>query len=1192
MDQTQALEHYMWKPAGASLGLLGAMMLRMLQALTATLLLSNLAGFLPAQTFYGSILGTVTDQSDAALVGATVIVTNNGTGERRQVATSADGGFRFVNLVPGNYRLELELSGFRRYRRDNITVEVESAVRVDVAMQLGDVSQAVEVTSEAPLLTTENASLSQVVSARNVQEMPLNGRNVLNLVALVPGVVPQGNSEGNLTGKNVFAAGNYQIGGGTANQSATYFDGVPVNINYGNLVALVPNQDAVSEFRVQTNNNSAEYGRYTGGVINLASKGGTNEFHGSAYEFIRNRSLNAGTFFANRTGAGKPAFTQNQFGAAIGGPVQKDKTFFYFTYEGFRQRQGALFLYTVPTPEMRAGNFSDYRNASGAVVPIYDALTNCGTGSNAACVAGQAAQRLPFAGNIIPATRIDPVSRKFVDFPNWGQPNVPGQAFTRNFNFSKNATAGGDNDQINVRGDRNISDRQRLFGRFTRWNSSNQPVDVYGNGLRAGDPYSPEIFVTTQAVAADTYSFSPTAILDVRVSYMRWNYARLPGTLGIELSKTLGLPTYFDQLPALNGVDPVTTLPRIAATGYDTVGTGRLLGVTNNYVLSPTFTKIKGRHTFKFGAELRRLDINYYQNNTTGGTFNFDNVMSAQSSGGGASGNSFASFLLGYSSGGTVQTSPFTAGSMRYQGYFVNDTFQMTQKLTLTLGLRWEIPGVYTERFDRLVTFDPGLINPALPGNQVRGAYVLVNSPNHPERGLRPEHYNLFAPRIGVAYRLTQKTVIRTGIGLFFIPADVNFPEGPYGNVVNYVNNVMVNSIDNQITPLNTMKDPFPGGFLPPPGRNPTFQQLLLGGNNRSPLRNVNYGYTGQWNFGVQHQFAHELAMEVDYAGLRGVHLPLGNRQLNALDPQFFSQGNSLRDQVTNPFFGQVSNGPLSQRTVQRGQLLLPFPQYQANPDPGGYIGNSNYHSLQMKAEKRFKSGGTVLAAYTFSKVISDVETLTSWLDSANGVGGVQNWYDLRSERAISSFDSHRRLTVSYVVDLPVGKNQHFLSNVSGVTDRLLSGWGINGVSTFQDGFPLALTATPNLTGFNTGLRPNVVPGCEQEIAGSAQSRINKWFNTSCFAVPGIYTFGNLSRNHPNLRGHGINNFDFALFKKTQIKERFKLEFRTEFFNLFNRVQFGKPNQAASTAANNTFGVVTSQANNPRLVQFALRLIY
>ena len=1161
-------------------------------------LICLLAGALISQAFYGSIVGNVNDASGAALASTPVSLTNSATGDRRVVMTASDGSYRFVNLVPGVYRIEIEHPGFKRYTRDQIDVSVESQVRADIGMQVGDVNQSVEVQAEAPLLQTETANLSQVVGTRAVQELPLNGRNILNLIALAPGVVPQGSSEGSLTGKNVFAAGNYQIGGGTANQSATYFDGVPVNDTYGNIVALTPSADAVSEFRIQTSNNTAEYGRYTGGVMNIASRSGTNDLHGSAYEYFRNKVLNATNFFANKTGAGRAPFVQNQFGASAGGRVIKDRLFFFMSYEGYRQRQGNLFLLSVPTPAIASGDFSDYRGTNGAVVPIYDPLTTCGQFNNPACGTSTIV-RTPFPGNVIPASRINPVASNLVAFPLYAQPTGPGDPFTHNNNFARNAATGGDNDQGNFRGDWNVSAKQRAFARYTRWKSSNLPVDVFGNKQRNGDPFSPEAFITDQAVLTDTYSLNATTVLDLRLGFMRWFYQRTPGNLGIGLNKTFGLPAYFDQLPALDGVDGVTTLPGIAA-GYSTIATGFLAARDNSYSIVPTLTEIRGRHTLKFGAELRRQDVNYFQNNNPAGAFSFDGGFTSQNpSNQASSGAAFASFLLGYPNNSTtVQTSPFTAGSIRYQGYFATDTMQISQRFTLTLGVRWEIPGVYTERFDRLVTFNPNLPNPELQGRTingqpVNGAFVLVNTPRHPERGLRPEHYRLFAPRVGFAYRLSSKTVIRAGGGIFYIPSTVQFPEGPYGNVVNYLNHVMVGTTNNNLTPQNTLSDPFPGGFLAPPGRNPIFQKVLLGGNNRAPLEFAAYGYTEQWNFSVQHQLTPGLALEGSYAGLRGVHLPQGGFQLDALPQQYLSLGAALNNQVDNPLYGLIQNGPFSQPKVQQGLLLMPFPQYTSLPDPGGYRGNSTYHSLQVKAEKRFSEGGSLLAAYTFSKVISDVETLTTWLDSANGVSGIQNWNDFRSERALSSFDSRQRLTVSYVMDLPVGKGKRFLPDVHGIGDRLVSGWGINGVSTFQEGFPLGFTATPNqLSGFNYGLRPNVVAGCDAVKSGAAQDRLNQWFNTACFTVPAAYTLGNEGRSDALVRGPGINNFNFAFFKRTRINERFNLEFRSEVFNLFNRVQFGQPNRTVTTSSTSTFGQITSQLNDPRLIQLALRLRY
>jgi hypothetical protein len=296
--------------------------------------------------------------------------------------------------------------------------------------------------------------------------------------------------------------------------------------------------------------------------------------------------------------------------------------------------------------------------------------------------------------------------------------------------------------------------------------------------------------------------------------------------------------------------------------------------------------------------------------------------------------------------------------------------------------------------------------------------------------------------------------------------------------------------------------------------------------------------------------------------------------------------------QVDNPFYGLVSNGTLTKQKIPLGQTLLPFPQYTSGVDPSNYMGNSTYHALQAKVEKRFSGGGTLLASYTFSKIISNVETLTTWLDSPTGVAGVQDWYNMKNERAISSFDSRSRLTFNYVYDLPVGKGKKLLPGVKGVADKVVSGWGVNGGTTFQDGFPLGLTATPNLTGFNTGLRPNVTAGCNPVISGPIQQRLNRAFNTDCYSVPAGFTLGSEGRTDPVLRGHGINNWNASIYKKTSITERFNLEFRAEAFNLFNRVQFGNPNLVATTVAGNTFGIISTQLNTPRLIQLALRLTY
>src|ERR1700733_6500651 len=363
------------------------------------------------QTTTGSIVGTVTDPSGAAVTGATITLTSTETGEGHSATTDSSGDSQFVSLTPENYKIDIEGTGFKHYTRDPIVVQVDQVFRVNAAMEVGAVNQQVVVTSQAPIMQTETASLGQVVSGKAVTNIPLNGRNVLALVALVPGVVPQGSSSGNLTGQNVFAAGNYQIGGGNGNQSSVLVDGSPVNTSYGNTVELVPDQDVIQEFKVQTNNNTAEFGMYTGGVINMATKSGTNSFHGTVYEYLRNTVLDANDFFAKRNNAGKQPFHLNQFGGNVGGPIKKDKYFVFFDYQGYRQSQGKVYIENVPTVPMLSGDFS------ALTAKIYDPLTTCGYNGNPACAPGQTVTRQQFPGNMIPQSRFSKVEQALLNFP-------------------------------------------------------------------------------------------------------------------------------------------------------------------------------------------------------------------------------------------------------------------------------------------------------------------------------------------------------------------------------------------------------------------------------------------------------------------------------------------------------------------------------------------------------------------------------------------------------------------------------------------------------------------------------------------------------------------------------------------------------------------------------------------------------
>lgn len=1141
------------------------------------------------QTFYGSLVGTINDATGGAVPQASVTLTNLGTADRRLMQSDAIGGYQFVNIPPGQYKIEVEKAGFRHYVREPITVEVQSAVRIDVPMQVGDVTQVVEVSAQTPLLQTENASLGQVVEARKVLEMPLNGRNVFTLVALVPGVVPGGQSGTTPTGTNPFAWGNYQIGGGQANQSAAFIDGAPINASYANLTALVPTQDAIQEFRVQTNNLGPEFGRLAGGAISLATKSGTNAFHGSVYEFFRNRSLNANTFFNNKAGVSRPAFSQNQYGANVGGPVIKDRTFFFYSWEGFRLRQGQSYVYSVPTDAMRAGDFSNLRNGSGAVVPIFDPLTTCGRFANAACAKDAAGNeiisRMQFPGNIIPLSRFDPASKVLANL--WGHANGPGAAFTNVNNFTANASVGGNNDQQNARVDHTFSDKQRAFLRYTYWTNLNLPIDPY-NTKTCVDRCT-ETFNTNSAVLADTYSFSPTLIGDIRLSYLRFSYDRSSQTAGYDLTQ-LGWPK------SLNDQVIFRVAPQPQVTGYNGVfstnGSGSTIIARNDvYSIVPTLTKIWGKHTLKFGGEFRRNTHNYYQQNNPSGNFTFDALLTSTNPFASAgTGNGFASFLLGYGTGGGVTNNSLVAGQQLYRAYYAGDQFQVTSRLTLNYGIRYEQLGPWSERFDRMVVLLPGVSNDLAQkaGVNAKGKIGLVNSADSPSRN-NTKLGNLFSPRLGLAYRLNNKTVIRTGYGIFWLGNDIAFGFAPNGDPVNAYTTPFLGTLDGSVTPKDTLGNPFPTGLIPPPGHSPNLQQLFIGQGITAPVYDEPHAYAQQWNFDIQRELPGGMALSITYAGSKGTHLPGPSQQLDQLPPEYMALGTKLQDQVTNPFFGIVQLGALAQPKVAYGQLLRPYPQYNGYAMQSPPNRNSIYHSGQVQLQKRFAKGGTIVAAYTWSKLISDTDTLTGWLEPGGGAGGVQNNYNIRAERSLALYDTPQRAVFSYIYDLPFGKGQKFGQNLTGVAGKIAAGWGINGVTTFQSGTPLPIGVAVNTTNsFGGGQRPNRT-GISAGLDGSAQSRLSGWFNTAAFSLPAPFTFGNSARTMPDARSHGIANYDFTVFKNTAITERVGLQFRTEIFNLFNRVRFGYPGTSIGTPQ---FGVISGQYNDPRLVQFALRLLF
>ncbi len=1256
------------------------------------------SSLLNAQSTYGSVSGTVTDPSGAAVAGANVTLTNVGTAEKRTQASGDNGQFTFVNLFQGTYRIDIEKQGFKHFARPGVVVEVQQDSHIDAALTVGQVSETVEVTGEVPLLQTETSSLGQVVEQRKADELPLNGRNIFNLITVSPAAVAQGGSGGSPVGQNPFSWGNYQVGGSFANQGAQYLDGQPLNIGYINLPIIIPTQDSVGEFKVQYNNLGAEWGKFSGGVVNLSTKSGTNSWHGSAYEYFRNKVLNANEYFnkqtelANSEANEAPPWTQNQYGFQLGGPVIKDKTFFYVSWEQYRQRTGSPFTTTIPQPAMLTGDFSSLCTDSVAQGGAGGTLSASGLCS---VPAGQlydpystntaGVRQTPYGldptdpscpGNCIPSTEFSTAATTMWQKYFVPSPNLPGDVN----NFLSAAPGGGNTNEFVARGDQNIGRNTRLFGRFAYFGLLDLPVNPLGTGLcldRCAEKYHSKLLVFDI-----NHSFTPTTILDVNFGGTRFVYGRNPLLAGYDLTQ-LGWPASYNSPPSSMRTPPTPAFPFPNDVGKSQ-GNSAIGDHNTQYNITPAFTLIRGKHTIQAGAQFEWGLDNYFQTNIASGAFAFGGNWTTQTSpaaGGATNPNfAFADFLLGLSQNegnfvnqteGVAQVPAQTKGLQAYRALYVDDTWHLTPRLNVNLGLRYELQGTWSDAYNRLSYWDPLATNATATGcggtvgSPCPGDAFLVQTGRNSSRNNIPMDKKAFSPRLGLAYALDQKTSIRGGYGIFYIPNYVSFGLNPDNDFVNLASTPLHATNDSFITPaammdgddcgytsagftgtsvfpargpngfICTQSGPFGNsGILPPPGRNfaplastlspfpanASSFALFTASLNLAPYYgasghgNPQWGYVEQWNFDIQRQLPAGFFADVAYAGSHGVHLEQYQTEVNQLPDTLWSQGTALTTQVPNPMGisaqnpnGTNPNPSLNGATVAAGQLERPYPEYNQVQLAGFGCCSSNYNSLQATVTRRFPGGGTLLVAYTNAKLMSNTDTLTSWLETnTGGVPGVQDWDNLAGERSLSAQDVSQRLVISYVLDLPFGHGRMWANNLSGFANGAVSGWGVDGITTFQRGFPLKISysgSTP-LEAANLGvsnIRPDVVPGCDK----TGPRTLTEWFNTSCFVTPPDYGPGTESRVDSSLRGPGINNFDFAIFKRTNIGERMGVEFRTEFFNLFNHPYFNMPATGCGNGVpggglpctTGAIGVINSTVSNgvaspERLIQFALKFIF
>jgi hypothetical protein len=1216
-----------------------------------------------AQTSYGTVLGTVTDNTGAVVPGVNITLVNTATSESHNVKTDDHGNYEFVNLLPGVYKIKFEHQGFKKMERANVEVKVSTVVRIDLAMVVGAVEQVVEVTGQAPMLDTESSTVGAVIEGQVVTETPLSGRNVMNLIGLTAGVVPQGSASGSVqsnqhggTFSNPAGWGNYQIGGGMSGESAMFLDGQPLNGTMGNDPLIVPAQDIIAEFRVETNTVSPEFGRFSGGVVNMTTKQGSNKFHGTAYEYLRNTVLDANNWINKAQLDGvplvaRPNLDQNQYGAYIGGPIKKDKAFIFGSWEHFHLRFGDPYFVNVPTTQNMAGCYAPFVNyyVSGSQIlgPVNQTAIPIGgptyypiaTGSN------YTSQNCPVGDYVIPATAgstgsghsavyftgFDPVGQ-YIMTHYYSAPGTPGVSLGGNIGIANgNAASGSAYDQATIRADYQLSANQRLFGRFTYWNAFTIAEDPFQNGYgKPGEKHQSYL-----GDFGDTWTISPKTVADFRLSYSGMNWDSMAPSTGKNLS-VYGSSNWTalgnGQLTWNQNIDPMIPGGPLWGMFMDQTQ----LSFDNIIAASGSVTKLAGRHTLKFGGEWRMTNFSNWGGGAVGsasGAFLFLPFMFTD--------NWWSNLQVGAPTAGGTETVRETGLRMYYGGLYASDIFQVNHKLTLNYGVRWEQPGAFAENHDDNTVFLPNTIDPTAYlavsavgattnyalANQ-KGLLALVNSSDYPSRYDQQLKWNLFSPRVGFAYRVTNKTVIKSGFGMSLLPSNASGSQSPISTASNSVtpadvipaNNAHTTALSNLYTSVTGMS----AGLLQPTGRNttttavsaypcypktatgcttastinaPIYRAQQYGGNIGVQVPYYSYPMATQWNFSIGQDFGNGTSLEVGYVGAKGTHLPdNGPNNINQWsDAQIalaISDGCQTSTGATSsscPFEGTgIMAGPTA-----AGTLALPYPMYQAVTQNRAYWGNSMYHALQARFQKRFVQGSYIQTAYTWSKMISDVDSLLGFVElgAVGGGGGPQDEYNHKAERSVSSFTVPQRATISYFLALPFGKHQHYGAGVTGVAGKLISGWGVNGITTFQTGFPLAFTAqaTSLTTYWQAGTpRPVVVSGCAQAVSGSPSQRVknNDWFNGSCFTQPGNYSFGNAPRVNGNLHAQGIDNSDISAVKKTTIKEGQTFEFRAEFFNVANWTRFGPPDTGVG---DQTYGQIQQTANQPRLVQFAFR---
>ena len=1060
----------------------------------------------------GSITGIVNDASGARIPGAAVEAVNLDTGVQITAESNVSGEYTLPLLQPGPYSLSVEAVGFQRLSRPQVVVELGRVARLDLTLQVGEVTETIEVTGSAPLLESETSTVGQFIENKTVTDMPLNGRRAGELAALMGNAVT--------ISKGVIRP-RIAVAGGRGDQQQWMIDGV----NSSNIALEIPQAlfnppvEAVQEMRVQQNGYSAEFGNSSGGVMTISTKSGTNQLHGTLYEYLRNDKLDARNFFA----ADKAPLRWNVFGFAVGGRIVKNKTFFFANNEWQKQRIGVTNNITVPTALQRRGDFSETTNNAGALTTIYDPFSS-------------GAERRPYRNNVIPESQIDPVGLNLASF--YPLPNKPAANQAGANNFVGNRTDALNLSTLTTKFDHLFSEKDRFTFRFILHDFPTNNTPVFDQP--AADPFGLETDRRAFSfLFNETHSFSPVLINDLRWNWQPRRFQRLP----------LGLDGGWPQQLGLAGVNG-SPFPRVGASGFVAMGNNnqqRIQKPIRDTHIVDSLSWFKGGHTVKFGGEMRLSRNQDDLKRWISGNLDF-RPQGTGLAGTGNTGNSIASMLAGYVHRGRVQEFDILDRRSQYYGGFVQDDWKVLSNLTLNLGVRWESHLPRTDANDRQNGFDLDAINPVCdcPG------VITFAGRDGQGRTVYGGDYNNWSPRVGLAWQPfgDRKTVIRTGYGVFYgppLPGSNNMAAGfgVDGDFLTPDNGVTAPFLLREGFPSPTRPELGPGFGAVPIGESPVFSPQFIDQDRR-------LGYSQMWNLSIQHSIGFDTVVEISYLGNVGHKLPVsGSLNVNQLRPEDFGAGNR--------------------------QHLRPFPQFNAVQSVARMWGNSSYHGMNIKVEKRFSGGLNFLANYTYAKFIDDVP---AQFEAGEADVAIQNLYDRAAERGLSGNDVRNRLVWSSVYEIPLGKGRAVLQH--GPLAMILGGWNFGTIITLQQGSPMALTTQVNrINGFTPG--PQRVDVIRDPDLPNSERTVERWFDTDAVSEPGLYRFGNSSRDIA--QSPGIVNFDVSLLKNHHWGERYNVQFRFEAFNFFNAPQFNEPGRALGAP---NFGVISS-ASNQRSLQLGLK---